>query len=38
MVAVDHRYATVQDGQIFYREVGPTDALAIVLLHGFPAS
>jgi pimeloyl-ACP methyl ester carboxylesterase len=35
---VHHRYATVQGHQLFYREAGPEDAPAIVLLHGFPTS
>ncbi|GIF69957.1 hydrolase [Asanoa ishikariensis] len=38
MNTTHHRYATVQGRQMFYREAGPTDAPAIVLLHGFPAS
>jgi pimeloyl-ACP methyl ester carboxylesterase len=38
MTAVHHRYATVQDQKLFYREAGPADAPAVVLLHGFPAS
>ena len=38
MNATHHRYATVQDRQIFYREAGPSDAPTIVLLHGFPTS
>ncbi|MFI5781483.1 alpha/beta fold hydrolase [Nocardia sp. NPDC051570] len=38
MVAVHHRYATVQGRRIFYREAGPADAPTIVLLHGFPTS
>src|SRR5262245_10566498 len=33
-----HRYATVRGHQLFYREAGPADAPAIVLLHGFPTS
>ena len=37
-MSVHHRYATVQGKQLFYREAGPADAPAIVLLHGFPAS
>jgi pimeloyl-ACP methyl ester carboxylesterase len=35
---VHHRYATVQGRRLFYREAGPADAPAIVLLHGFPTS
>lgn len=38
MNVVHHRYATVQGQQIFYREAGPADAPALVLLHGFPTS
>ncbi|MEV4537735.1 alpha/beta hydrolase [Asanoa sp. NPDC049518] len=38
MNTTHHRYATVHGRQLFYREAGPTDAPAIVLLHGFPAS
>jgi pimeloyl-ACP methyl ester carboxylesterase len=38
MVAVHHRYATVRGQRLFYREAGPADAPAIVLLHGFPTS
>jgi pimeloyl-ACP methyl ester carboxylesterase len=38
MVAVHHRYATVDGHQLFYREAGPADAPTIVLLHGFPTS
>lgn len=33
-----HQYATVQGHRIFYREAGPQDAPAVVLLHGFPTS
>lgn len=33
-----HRYATVRGHRVFYREAGPVDAPAIVLLHGFPTS
>jgi pimeloyl-ACP methyl ester carboxylesterase len=28
----------VEDVEIFYREAGPADALAILLLHGFPSA
>lgn len=38
MTTVHHRYATVRGRQLFYREAGPADASAVVLLHGFPAS
>ena len=35
---VHHRFAEVQKHRIFYREAGPKDAPAILLLHGFPTS
>jgi pimeloyl-ACP methyl ester carboxylesterase len=38
MVAVHHRYATVNGHRLFYREAGPAEAPTIVLLHGFPTS
>jgi pimeloyl-ACP methyl ester carboxylesterase len=38
MPAVHHRYATVEDRRLFYREAGPAGAPALVLLHGFPTS
>jgi pimeloyl-ACP methyl ester carboxylesterase len=38
MTTIHHRYATVHGQQLFYREAGPSDAPAVVLLHGFPAS
>jgi pimeloyl-ACP methyl ester carboxylesterase len=38
MSDVHHRYVTVQGRQLFYREAGPVDAPAIVLLHGYPTS
>lgn len=38
MVAVHHRYATIDGHQLFYREAGPVDAPTVVLLHGFPTS
>ncbi|MFD3522405.1 alpha/beta fold hydrolase [Streptomyces sp. NPDC058653] len=38
MVHVHHRYATVQGRELFYREAGPPEAPAVVLLHGFPTS
>jgi pimeloyl-ACP methyl ester carboxylesterase len=36
--AVHFRTANVNGIEIFYREAGPVDAPAIVLLHGFPSS
>jgi pimeloyl-ACP methyl ester carboxylesterase len=38
MTTVHHRYASVNDRRLFYREAGPAGAPAVVLLHGFPAS
>jgi pimeloyl-ACP methyl ester carboxylesterase len=38
MSATHHRYATVGDRRIFYREAGSAGAPVVVLLHGFPAS
>jgi pimeloyl-ACP methyl ester carboxylesterase len=38
MTTVHHRYATVNGRRLFYRDAGPPDAPAVVLLHGFPAS
>jgi pimeloyl-ACP methyl ester carboxylesterase len=38
MTTIHHRYATVRGQRLFYREAGPTDAPAVVLLHGFPTS
>jgi pimeloyl-ACP methyl ester carboxylesterase len=38
MTSVHHRYATVTGERLFYREAGPPEAPAVVLLHGFPAS
>ena len=37
-ITVHHRRASVDGVEIFYREAGPADAPAIVLLHGFPSS
>lgn len=37
-VNVFHKTAKVGDLDIFYREAGPKDAPAILLLHGFPTS
>lgn len=33
-----HKFATVQNRQVFYREAGDPSHPTIVLLHGFPAS
>src|SRR5215813_2171388 len=38
MTLIHYRYATVQGRRLFYREAGPSDGPAVVLLHGFPAS
>lgn len=38
MSEVRHRYATVGDQQVFYREAGPQEGPVLVLLHGFPTS
>lgn len=38
MTTTHHRYATVGGQRLFYREAGPADAPAVVLLHGFPTS
>ncbi|MEV6924605.1 alpha/beta fold hydrolase [Dactylosporangium sp. NPDC051485] len=35
---VHHRYADVDGVRVFYREAGPADAPALLLLHGFPSS
>src|ERR1700756_2166479 len=35
---VAHRTIKARDLDIFYREAGPKDAPAILLLHGFPTS
>jgi pimeloyl-ACP methyl ester carboxylesterase len=35
---VAHKTVNVGDLEIFYREAGPNDAPAILLLHGFPTS
>jgi pimeloyl-ACP methyl ester carboxylesterase len=37
-MATHHRFAEIAGRRIFYREAGPTDAPAVVLLHGTPAS
>jgi pimeloyl-ACP methyl ester carboxylesterase len=36
--AVHYRTARINDLDIFYRDAGPQDAPAILLLHGFPTS
>jgi pimeloyl-ACP methyl ester carboxylesterase len=33
-----HRTASIDGVNVFYREAGPVDAPAVVLLHGFPSS
>ena len=33
-----HKAVKVGDLEIFYREAGPSDAPAVLLLHGFPTS
>jgi pimeloyl-ACP methyl ester carboxylesterase len=38
MPTVHHRYATVDDRRLFFREAGDPAAPALVLLHGFPTS
>jgi hypothetical protein len=38
MPVTHHRTATIDGVKIFYREAGPSDAPAVLLLHGFPTS
>ncbi|GIF48711.1 pimeloyl-ACP methyl ester carboxylesterase [Asanoa ferruginea] len=38
MTTIHHRYANVDGRTLFYRESGPVNAPAVVLLHGFPTS
>src|SRR5918994_4001044 len=33
-----HRTVSIEGVKVFYREAGPADAPAVVLLHGFPSS
>lgn len=35
---IEHRYVTVDGVRIFYRAVGPSAGLPILLLHGFPSA
>ncbi len=37
-VVVHYRTATIDSQTVFYRDAGPVDAPAILLLHGFPTS
>lgn len=38
MPSVNHRTVSVNGLEVFYREAGPEDAPAILLLHGYPTS
>ncbi|MEU3745295.1 MULTISPECIES: alpha/beta fold hydrolase [Streptomyces] len=38
VLPIHHRTATVRGHEIAYREAGPADAPALLLLHGFPTS
>jgi len=35
---IHHRHVDIDGVRVFYRETGPQDAPALLLLHGFPAS
>ena len=37
MAPISFHTVKVDDGKIFYREAGPPDAPALLLLHGFPS-
>lgn len=37
-IVVRHDFADIDGHRVFYREAGPADAPAILLLHGFPTS
>ncbi|OPY98104.1 alpha/beta hydrolase [Bradyrhizobium sacchari] len=36
--SISYHTAEIQGLEVFYREAGPADALAVLLLHGFPSS
>src|ERR1700750_756440 len=38
LAMIQHRTTTVDGHDLFYRDAGPADAPAIVLLHGYPTS